>query len=237
MNIQQTDPSIDSVKLVVPPKFRRGILAKTGKTKESIQSGLEAYKYIAALLQVDNFAQHNILDYGCGVKSSQTILQYELPIKSYYGIDIDTQMIDYLKTNVQHPKCQYASVPFHNALYNKEGEAMTPDYVLPCGDTQYDLITLQSVFIHFNTHDLEACLRMLKKHLKPDGKIFFTCLLSHTQEEDFRNLNPDKPLQKVAFRESFALDVIKKAGYNIDVYKRRNAHPSFPEHIVCSHAG
>jgi len=233
MNIQETNPHIEELTLRVPTKLLKGIYAKRHGQKESILTALEAFKYIAGLLEITDYSNMDILDYGCGVKFSQAILQFDIPVKSYTGIDIDADMIAFLQDNVQRTNMEYYPVSFYNALYNTTGDKMTADYLLPFGDRLFDLVTMQSVMTHFNPNDFEVCLKMLKKYLKPNGKIFFTCILARRQEEDFKDLT-DKPLQRASFREDYALELIEKAGFNVDIYKRRKTHKFFPEHIICS---
>jgi len=236
VSLSSVNPSIDEIKLDVPAGFRKGVLR--GDQKKSIASGLETLRYIAEMLEVRDFKDWDILDYGCGVKFTQAFLQYDLPMKSYYGIDIDKRMISFLKRNVNHPKITHSIVEFHNDLYSEiykdSGGEMTEDFVLPCDPQKYDLIVLQSVLTHFNPHDFEIGLKMLKRYLKPSGKIFFTCILNAGQKEDFKNLNPDRPLLRASYNEQFALGLIKNSGLKIDVYRKRLVHEYFPEHFICS---
>ena len=234
MNIQRTDTKITNIVLDVPPKFRRGIIAKQGKTHESILSGFETFRYVAELLDIPNFADYDILDFGCGVKSSQAILQFELPVKSYLGLDIDQEMIAYLQQEVKSPQLNYKTVPFASEFYQKEGQSMSPDFATTQINKKFDLIIIQSVFIHFTKAELESCLQMLKNLLKPGGKVFFTCLLGQLQEEDVKDLVPDSPLMKVSFKEAYMFELLKKAGLAIDSYHRRKTHRFFPEHLICS---
>ena len=79
------------VKLDIPGNLHKGV--KKGNQMDSIQSGLHTLEYILEVCGIDEFSGLDILDYGCGVKFSQAIVQYDLGVHSYIGYDIDTKMI------------------------------------------------------------------------------------------------------------------------------------------------
>ena len=219
--------------LNVPDHLRKGMLRGTPK-KSVISGGLTLDYVIHDLLEKEGYDGLDILDYGCGVKFTQAILQYDLNIKSYYGIDIDREMIKFLKNNVSDPRFTFNPVFFYNELYNKSGAEMSKGFKLPCEGQLFDVITMQSVMTHFNPKDYRICLEMLKKYLKPSGQIFFTCILNKGQTEDFKNLNPERPLLRASFSEPYGLKLVEDAGMKIDKYYRRGHHEFLPEHILCS---
>lgn len=225
------------INLFVPDHLRKGRLR--GAQKKSIISGAQTMDYIISdILERKTYSGIDILDYGCGVKFTQAILQYDLDVNSYYGIDIHRPMINFLQRNVKDPRFEYARVNFYNELYTKGDGAgmdkMSEDFVLPCEGKLFDVITMQSVMTHFNPTDYKNCLLMLKKYLRPGGHIFFTCILNQGQEEPFTNLNPERPLLRASYQEEYALQLVEEAGMKIDKYYRRKHHAFLPEHILCS---
>ena len=229
---KKIEEAITEIKLDVPARLRKGVLR--GNQKASLVSGLETLDYILDLIGKESYEGLDILDYGCGVKFMQAILQFDLPFKSYHGMDIDKTMLDFMNEYVKHPDVKFDILPFYNELYNESGADMTRDYKLPCGDKKFDVITLQSVLTHFNPHDFEVCLAMLKNYLKPDGKVFFTCILSPGQVPKFMDLNPERPLLRASYDQDYAKQLVVDAGLQIDIFKRRGQHRFFPEHLICS---
>jgi len=223
---------IEEVKLNVPGNLRKGV--KKGSQLDSVLSGLRTLEYIQEICGLDSLSDVDILDYGCGVKFSQAIIQYDLEVKSYTGFDIDMKMIDYLVENNSDTRFSYQTVPFYNKLYNKSGEKMTKDYALPQLDHKVDLVTMQSVLTHFHPHDFEVCLSMLRRYLKDKGKIFFTFIGHIDADVPFKNLNPERPLLRASYDLDHAKELVSIAGLKIDFFQRRCRLPYIPEHIVCS---
>lgn len=222
---------IKKVVLHVPVQHRRGESKKF--QEKSILSGYKMLLYIQQNAKTD-LSTADILDFGCGVKFTQAILQFDIPIKSYFGVDVSTKMIDYLKANVSDGRFKFETVPFFNEMYNRKGEKMTATSSLPVKDKKFDLITLQSVFSHFNPTDLENALQIFERYLNPNGKIFFTCFVEESLPENFIDENPDKPLLRALYKKEYLDMLIHNAGYQIDFFASRKLQNIGQDHYVCS---
>jgi SAM-dependent methyltransferase len=115
-----------------------------------------------------------VLDMGCGVKFTKALLNEGLPIKRYVGIDVYREMIEHLDGDVDDPRFEYFHVDVKNDLYNPSGEPLTEEFRLPLSDQRFDLICLFSVFTHLPPDDYRAMLKVLRRHVRPDGRLFFT---------------------------------------------------------------
>jgi SAM-dependent methyltransferase len=186
------DSCDEEIRLHIPVEFRRG--GFKGNEKKSIESAIQNLKAIAALTERTDWSTLNILDYGCGVKFTQTIIQYEIDIQAYVGMDVFKEMIQYLKDKVDWPGLQFHHVPFKNEMYNPNGIKLTADAELPGTIRSYDLITLQSVFTHFNPPDFLALLQVLRRYAANNARLFFTCFIDNDMEHDFLDLIPERPL-------------------------------------------
>jgi SAM-dependent methyltransferase len=158
--------------LQVPREFRRG----HRKDEEGeIRSAVALIEHLTRHFGLDDLSQTDILDVGCGVKLTQAFLAFDLPVRSYVGIDVYEAMIDFLRTNVDDPRFEYHHVNMHNARYNPTGERMTEDTRLPLGEgTTFDIICLFSVFTHLAPHDYPLMLKLLRRYVRPDGRLIYS---------------------------------------------------------------
>lgn len=205
------DSCDEEIRLHIPVEFRRGLFK--GNEKKSIESAVENLKAIAALTKRTDWSTLNILDYGCGVKFTQTIIQYEIDIQAYVGMDVFIEMIQYLNDKVDWPGLQFHPVPFKNEKYNPNGVKLTANAELPGTIKAYDLITLQSVFTHFNPPDFLALLQVLRRYAASDARLFFTCFIDNNMEHDFLDLIPDHPLLKAYYKEHYVRAMLEETGW------------------------
>ena len=116
----------------------------------------------------------DVLDVGCGTKIVKTLLDHEMPIGHYVGIDVASEVIDWLRANVSDPRFEFHHLDAHNAMYNPTGRDLASFESLPVGARRFELICLFSVFTHLAPHDFEAMLRLLRRHVRPDGSLLFS---------------------------------------------------------------
>jgi SAM-dependent methyltransferase len=156
--------------LRVPVKFERGSM----RGEEAIASAIWLIEHMCEHLGLEDHANAEVLDFGCGVKFTQALINHSLPIKKYVGVDVYREMIDFLRENVHDPRFEYFHIDAHNELYNPDGETLSEDATLPIEGRAFDVICLFSVFTHLAPHDYRTMLKLLRRHVKPDGRLFFT---------------------------------------------------------------
>ncbi len=163
----------------VPSRFVRGALPNQAA---SIESALWLIAHICDHLDIDDLGGTEVLDVGCGVKFTQALLSSSLPVKAYVGCDVDSELISFLRNNVDDPRFQYVHLDAHNARYNPRGTALTDATILPIGERSFDLICLFSVFTHLAPHDYAAMLKLLRRYARPDTRLLFTLYLDELTE-------------------------------------------------------
>lgn len=218
------------IKFPVPLNLRKGTLKKDQIA--AMQSAIDGFDFIKKATKTGDDKDINLLDYGCGVKYTQAFLQNEVPIKSYTGVDVDKKMIRFLKNNVSDERFTYSVLPFHNEMYNKEGIPMTANADLGVGDNKkFDLIIALSVFTHLIPKDSKVLLKIMRRHLGPNGKIFFTTFINDTLQKDFKDFHKDKPLLRAVYTSSFWETAAQAAGLKIveildknDVFKTKKQY-------------
>lgn len=217
------------IKFPVPLNLRKGTLKKDQIA--AMQSAIDGFDFIKKATNAGDDKDIDLLDYGCGVKYTQAFLQNGIPIKNYTGVDVDKKMISFLKNNVSDERFIYSVLPFHNEMYNKEGIPMTPNADLGVGDKHFDLIIALSVFTHLIPRDSKVLLKIMRRYLKPNGKIFFTTFINDTLQKEFRDFHKDKPLLRAVYTSSFWETAAKDADLKIveileknDVFKTKKQY-------------
>jgi SAM-dependent methyltransferase len=166
--------------LSVPPQLQRG---KHRNREEWVESGLFAVDVLRRIVGREDLGEVEVLDMGCGTKIVKTLLDNELPVGHYVGIDAAPEVIEWLRANVSDPRFEFHHIDAHNEMYNPDGTPLAEFELLPVGPRRFELICLFSVFTHLAPHDYEAMLRLLRRHAKPDAKLLFSLFIN----------DPDRP--------------------------------------------
>jgi SAM-dependent methyltransferase len=165
--------------LEIPPRFDRSAYRDQAKAAESAAFLL---RYVCEILGVDDLGGRDVLDVGCGTKFSQGLINSQLPIGSYVGIDVYGEMIEFLKAHISDPRFEYHHVNVRNELYNPDAPPMTERTDLGVGDRRFDVIWLFSVFTHLAPEDYITMLRLLRRYVRPDGRLFYTVFINELTE-------------------------------------------------------
>lgn len=164
--------------LEVPRALRRGGKAKDQQA--SIESGRRLIELMARNFNLPDLGNASVLDMGCGCKLVQAILNYELPIGRYVGIDVFPKLIKFLQNNVTDPRFSFHVQDTRNEMYNPRGEPLGPTTRLPLEEGSFDIICLFSVFTHLAPHDYASMLQMLRRYIKPGGKLLYSLYVHET---------------------------------------------------------
>jgi SAM-dependent methyltransferase len=161
--------------LPVPRLLERAAYADR---EEWLESSRFTVDLLARVVGRDDLSEIELLDIGCGTKVVKRLLDDSLPIGHYTGIDVSSDVIDWLKANVSDPRFEFHHFDAHNDLYNPQGTPLAGFDLLPTGPARYDLISLFSVFTHLAPDDFVAMLRLLRRHIKPEGTLLFSLYLA-----------------------------------------------------------
>lgn len=168
--------------LEIPRQFDRSAGIERARIRES---ALFLLRYACEQLGIEHLADKDVLDVGCGTKFTEAILNNDIPIGSYTGVDVYEEMIDFLKTSVDDHRFSYAHVDWHNDLYNPNGARMTEGADLGVGTRTFDIIWLFSVFTHLNPDDYRTMLKVLRPYVRPEGRLFYTLYIDELTEEGY----------------------------------------------------
>ena len=236
--------------LQVPRAFRRG----HRKDEEGeIRSAVALIEHLRRHAGLDDLANSEILDVGCGVKLTQAFLEFDLPVGAYVGVDVYEPMINFLRDNVHDPRFEYHHVNLHNARYNPEGEPMTEGTRLPLREGRtFDLICLFSVFTHLAPHDYPLMLKLLRRYVRAEGLLLYSLYIDERTEGghglmdgfakrfgddsvgktvDFQDLKPEKPLDWALYSERHARELVEGTGWEIVSLEPPNEY--IQHHFTC----
>lgn len=163
----------------VPARFDRSASIERTRIRES---AVFLLRYTTERLGLEDLADKDVLDVGCGTKFTEALLNDKIPIGSYTGVDVYREMVDFLQSEVTDPRFSYHHADLHNDLYNPGGTPMSADTDLGVGDRRFDIIWLFSVFTHLNPADYHSMLQALRRYVRPGGKLFYTLYVDELTE-------------------------------------------------------
>jgi SAM-dependent methyltransferase len=187
------------------------------------------------------------------VRFTQAFLDRGVPVASYTGLDVYTEMIDFLRENVRDSRFDFRAVDLHNERYNSGGAQLAADTRFPVAEHAFDVVCLFSVFTHLEPGDAEAMLRVLRRHVAPNGQLFFTLYLDETtpgghglmdgiartagpdavgKVETFRDLDPERPLFWAVYAQDYARRLVERTGWVVRHVGLPD--PDMQHHFVCA---
>lgn len=161
--------------LVVPAELRRN---RRRDPVAIVEAAVWLIEHMAGHIGRSDLADVDVLDFGCGVRFTQAFLDRGVPIGHYVGVDAASDVIDFLRANVSDPRLEHFHIDAQNNLYNPDGQPLGELTVPEIEGRQFDLICLFSVFTHLAPLDYVAMLRLLRRFVKPDGRLFYTLFIN-----------------------------------------------------------
>jgi SAM-dependent methyltransferase len=162
---------MDAKTLDVPAVLRR-----TAQPTEAdwIDSARRSIDLLADVRGAPDLASTRVLDVGCGTKLVKVLLDEDRPIRRYVGIDVEPDVVSFLRTNVADPRFRFEHIDVYNELYNPRGTALADYSALPIDGETFDIICLFSVFTHLAPPDYRAMLEVLRPHAAEDCRLVFS---------------------------------------------------------------
>lgn len=237
-------------KLSIPSKLRRG-----GKKSDEwvyIDDGRDLLAYMCEALGLENLGSQRVLDMGCGTKFTQAILNYDIPIGEYIGIDVYGEMIDFLHAHTQDSRFSYHHIDTHNEMYNPTGAKLSADTRLPIEEYSCSVICLFSVFTHLAPADYSNMLKVMRRYARDEARLIFTLYIDEVSNnghglieqialqqetpyvpsgQPFRDAFPNKPLQWALYSRQYALELIEGTGWEVEKLCKPNQWAQ--HHFIC----
>ncbi len=235
--------------LRVPLELCRNLMLKP---QAVVDEAVWLIDHMCVHIGIPDLSDSDVLDVGCGVRFTQAFLDRGVPVKHYTGVDVSSEVIDWLQQNVEDPRFEYHLLDAHNELYNPTGSPLA-DIALDLGT--FDLICLFSVFTHLAPHDYQAMLTLLRRYAGPDTRLFYTLFLNEktddgyglidrvsqelspatvtpVAQEPFVDLDPAQPLAWAVYSRDYAFELIDGTGWVVQNVSPPGEH--LQHHIVCT---
>lgn len=162
----------------IPRAYRRG--GKLDDVETSVADTLGIIQIMCRELGMPDLGHARVLDMGCGWRMAKALLDHDLPIAEYVGMDVFAEMIGFLQANVADPRFTFHLLDTHNEMYNPQGRPLAEIGRLNVPEGSFDIICLFSVFTHLAPHDYVAMLKLLRPYVRPDGKLIFSLFVNET---------------------------------------------------------
>jgi SAM-dependent methyltransferase len=215
----------------VPDSFNRNSFT-VSSLMPAEDSGRWLLERMGRQLDIVDFSTVSLLDFGCGVRFTQAILNRGLPIGRYAGVDCFDDMVEFLRSSVQDPRFSFHLLDTRHPLYNPSApETLGPDTRLPLPEGAFDVVSMFSVVTHQTPEDAGHILTLLRRYVRPDGHLFFTCFLDSTIES-FEDRSPQKNSGRCVFHPDVLLEIVQASGWQ--VVARYDAElPLIADSFVC----
>jgi SAM-dependent methyltransferase len=219
--------------LIVPEKFNKNAPGVRARGTPA-ETGSWLIQYMCERLGVPNLADLDVLDFGCGCRFSDAIINKQLPIRSYTGIDVDREMIEFLSQHVHDPRMRFYYWNIRNPNYNPAGFPLTADSVLPSDPQTFDLICMFSVITHQLPQDADMLFRLLRRRVRVSGRMFFSANIQE-MDVDYREIVPEKPTAYSAYSERFLRQLVERTGWRILSCEGKDHHGMpIQDSLVCA---
>lgn len=200
-------------RLVVPEKFNRNS-STVFSLMAAEESGVWLLERLRQRLSIRSFARTHLLDFGCGVRFTQAIINCKVPIGSYTGVDCFADMIDFLRSEVPERRFSYHVFDAFHPMYNPGGFPLTPMTSLPVPRRDFNLITMFSVITHQSPQDAECIFTILRRYVAPDGRLFFTCFLD-PQVSTFEDRSPERNGGRCVYGPDYLTSLVERCGWSV----------------------
>lgn len=200
-------------RLHVPRRFNRNSPTVTSLMAPE-DSGRWLLERMRQQVGFDSYRDKRVLDFGCGVRFSQAIINGGIEVGAYVGVDVDRPLIAFLQRAVDDERLSYIRFDGRHALYNPGGRALSTDMTLPLAPDSFDLACLFSVITHQNPAESECIFTLLRRYVRADGALFFTCFLD-TSIAEFEDRSPQRNGGRCFYHPEFLTSLVQRCGWQV----------------------
>jgi SAM-dependent methyltransferase len=197
----------------IPERFRKNA-ANVRAMGSPAEIGARLIRYMCERLAIPDLRDTEVLDFGCGSRFTESIILGGLPVKSYTGIDVDKEMIEFLADRVADLRLRFFYWNAYNPAYNPAGFPLTAETELPTADQTFDVICMFSVITHQLPSDAKALFSVFRRRIRPAGRMFFSVNIQD-MDEDYRELDPERPAGSSAYSLRAITDIVERTGWRV----------------------
>jgi SAM-dependent methyltransferase len=205
------------LQFIVPDQFLRNapdVLAMG----EPADLGLKLIDYMCRRLGLASLDGLDVLDFGCGTRFADSIMNRHVPLRSYTGIDVNAPMVRFLSRHATDPRLSFHVLDARNPMYNPGGQPLSADSVLPLAGRSFDVICMFSVITHQQPDDARAIFTLLRRHVRPGGKLFFSCFIDDTATDTYVEGTPEHPTLHSFYADAYMRRLLAETGWRVESF-------------------
>ncbi|MFP5240492.1 MAG: methyltransferase domain-containing protein [Acidobacteriota bacterium] len=160
--------------------------------------------------------QMDLLDYGCGSRFADAIVNLDIPIKSYTGVDVKADMVEFLDANVRDERLSFHYMDAFSYVYNKAAPPLDIDSTLPeaLSGRRFGVISMFSVLTHQTPENALYILTMLRRYVADAGMLFFTANIEGSIEF-YAEKNRNVPTGASMYSLELLAKLLRMAGWRV----------------------
>jgi hypothetical protein len=108
-------------------------------------------------------AGKHLLDLGCGVRFAQTIINLEIEIGLYVGVEMNRESTEWLQQNIADPRLRFHHFDMRHPLYNPKGSLFDADALSELVPDRFDAACMFSVITHQAPDEARMIFSMLRR--------------------------------------------------------------------------
>jgi SAM-dependent methyltransferase len=180
------------------------------------ETGLQLIELATRRAGLATLADTDVLDVGCGVRFTQTIVNRGLAVRSYVGIEVSGPIVDFLRREVEPFDTRFRFVHWdvHHAVFNDGATKRLEDEAALPVDGSFDLIWLFSVFTHLDATDARTMLRLARRRVRPEGTLLFTAFID-PDLDGVESRGSSHPLHMVFYGRRTMEALIRETGWRL----------------------
>ncbi len=200
--------------LIVPDELNRNS-PNVRKAGDPADTGAAIINYMCERIGIENLANSDVLDVGCGVRFCQAFLNRNLPVGSYTGLEVERKIVEFLNENISDERFSIYHINTKNNLYNPKGNAIDMNNISYLPNKLYDIICMFSVITHQNPVEAHSQFAFLRRYVKSNGHLFFTAITHDNDDLDFEERNPQKPGAVCSYSQRYLVELVEKTGWSV----------------------
>jgi SAM-dependent methyltransferase len=183
-------------------------------------TGLRLLQHICTRTGIGDLSGLDMLDFGCGCRFAEAIINHNVPLKCYVGIDVYKEMIDYLVQHVTDPRLEFFHIDARNPWYNPNGLSLSTNTAFPIGDRKFDIVCMYSVITHQVPADASVIFKLMRRHVKLNGFLFFSAA-TENGGFGYREQFPETPTVLSVYTMASITELLHDAGWRIVSFEQR----------------
>jgi len=186
-------------------------------------TGIHLLNSMCRRLGWGSLAGKRLLDYGCGVRFARTIVNLDMEIGCYTGVDVNRKSISWLQEHVKDRRLRFVNVDLHHPIYNPNGVAARDHRALARLDlADFDAICMFSVVTHMDPDETQLILTMLQACVPVGGALYFTAFVEENVQS-YAERDPQKPRILSTYHPEFLVSLVEQCGWEVSAMYAKTA--------------